>query len=231
MNVSALIEDAKRYVVGYYEDDGEQYVHWTEEDWLSYVRLAVGVLAMADTELFTSTVDVDLVPGSVQTLPEQCQSLRAVRGQRNNKGAIDYIIRKRSMASMKLPSITRPVCRQTTVTDGEYKVKSYTVDPDDPTMLVVDPPVPEGTTATMVVTCYAPPKIQSLEEDLPFDDTHAAVIFELILYYAWGVDIEDQANRERSNTHWNNALKLMEIKDKAKIEQLKRLAFKAVTNG
>lgn len=231
MNVSALIEDAKRYVVGYYEDDGEQYVHWTEEDWLSYVRMAVGIIAMADTEMFTSTVDVELTAGSVQILPEQCQSLRAVRGQRNSNGVIDAIIRKRSMASLQLPSITRPTCQQTTVTDGPYKVKSYTIDPADPTMLVVDPPVPEGTKATMVVTCYAPPRLQSLEEHLPFDDTHAAVVFELILYYAWGVDIEDQANRERSNKHWENALKLLEIKDKAKVEMLKRLAFKAVTNG
>lgn len=231
MKVSALIEDAKRYVVGYYEDDGEQYVHWTEEDWLSYVKMAVGIIGMVDQDLFTTTVDVDLRPGSVQDIPAPCQSLRTVRGQRNKDGAVDHIIRKRSMSSMKLPSINRPVCRVSTATTGDYKVKSYTIDPDDPKMVIVDPPVPDGVTATMVVTCYAPPKMESLEEDLPINDTHSAIVFELILYYAWGVDIEDQANRERSNKHWDNALKLMEINDKATVERLKRLATKAMTNG
>jgi len=32
-----------------------------------------------------------------------------------------------------------------------------------------------------------------------------------MLYYAWGVDIEDPANRERSNQHWNNAMALMKL--------------------
>ena len=231
MKVATLIEDAKRYVVGYYEDDGEQYVHWTEDDWLSYVRLAIGIIATADTELFTSVVDVKLQPGSVQELPEQCTALRSVRGQRNEQGHIEHIIRKRSSASLKLSPIRRPTCKQVTVGDGDYKVKSYTVDNDDPKMIVVDPPVPSGTNATMVITCYAPPKLASLDEDLPLDDTQASIVFELILYYAWGVDIEDQASRERSNQHWNNALKLMEIKDRQTEKLLKQIAKRAVTNG
>lgn len=231
MKVATLIEDAKRYVVGYYEDDGEQYVHWTEDDWLSYVRLAVGIIAAADTELFTSVVDVKLQPGSVQELPEQCTALRSVRGQRNEQGHIEHIIRKRSSASLKLSPIRRPTCKQYTVGDGDYKVKSYTVDNDDPKMIVVDPPVPAGTDATMVITCYAPPKLESFDEDLPLNDTHTSIVFELILYYAWGVDIEDQASRERSNTHWNNALKLMEIKDRQTEKLLKQIAKRAVTNG
>lgn len=231
MKLATLIEDAKRYVVGYYEDDGEQYVHWTEDDWLSYIRLAVGIIATADTELFTTTVDVELQAGSVQELPSPCKTLRSVRGQRDERGQITHIIRKRSSASLKLAPINRNTCKQITVGNTDYKVKSYTVDADDTKMIVVDPPVPEGTKATMVITCFAPPSLESLEDEIPFDDSHAAIVFELLLYYAWGVDIEDQASRERSDTHWKNAMTLLEIKDKQTSNLLKRMATKAVTNG
>lgn len=55
---------------------------------------------------------------------------------------------------------------------------------------------------------FAPLKLTAWTKTCPFDDSHATIIFELILYYAWGVDIEDQANRERSNAHWANALEV-----------------------
>lgn len=231
MKVSALIDDAKRYVVGYYEDDGEQYVHWTEDDWLSYVRLAVGIIAAADVSLFTSVVEVPLQQGSVQTLPSQCESLRSVRGQRGENGEVEHLPRKRSITSRRIPTISRKICSNYVKGDTEYKIKTYTVDPDDPKMIIVDPPVPVGTDATLVITCYAPPSLGGMDDEIPFTDVHTSVIFELILYYAWGVDIEDQANRERSNTHWNNALKLLEISDKMQKDNLKKLAVKAVSNG
>lgn len=222
MKISTLIEDARRYVVGYYEDEDEKYVHWTEDDWLSYVRLAVGVMAMADVELFTNVIDVPLQPGQVQELPASCNTLRSVRGQRADDGSISHFVRKRSYNSMRLPRITRPTCKAITVGDGSYKVEAYAVDDNDKGMILVEPPVPVGFEGSLVVTCYSPPRIDSLDEDLPFDDSHATIVFELILYYAWGVDIEDQANRERSNTHWNNALKLMDIRDVAQQRALMR---------
>lgn len=231
MKISALIDDAKRYVVGYYEDDGEQYVHWTEEDWLSYVRLSVGIIAAADVSLFTSVVEVPLKQGSVQELPAQCDSLRAVRGQKGDDGGVEHLPRKRSITSRKIPAISRPMCKNRVVGDTGYKVKTYTIDPDDPKMIVVDPPVPPGADATLVITCYSPPKLGSMDDEIPFTDVHTSVVFELILYYAWGVDIEDQSSRERSNTHWNNALKLLEISDKMQKDNLKKLAVKAVSNG
>lgn len=230
MKISTLIEDARRYVVGYYEDEDEKYVHWTEDDWLSYVRLAVGVIAMVDVEMFTKVIDVELQPGQVQELPDSCETLRSVRGQRKDDGTISHFIRKRSYNSLRIPRITRPTCKATTVGDGSYKVESYAVDDNDKGMVIVDPPVPVGFTGSLVVTCYSPPKIDSLDEDLPFDDSHATIVFELILYYAWGVDIEDNANRERSNTHWNNALKLMDIRDVAQQRALLR-KVQAARNG
>lgn len=231
MKVSALIEDAQRYVVGYYDDEDEMYVHWTEDDWLSYIKLAVGILATVDPELFTKTVDVELVPGAVQEIPAQCKTLRSVRGQRDDTGAISRLVRKRSSSTLKLPGIMRKTCKIKTVSDDEYVVKSYTVDEFDEKVIIVDPPVPNGRTATLVITCYSPPDIKDVNEELPINATHASIIFELLLYYAWGVDIEDTANRERSNTHWNNALKLMDITDAVMTKLLRGHKAKAVTNG
>lgn len=213
MKLTSLVEDARRYVVGYYDDDGEQFVHWTEEDWASYVRLSVGVVAMSDEQLFTTEVDVPLVAGELQQLPPCCRSLSVVRGQRDEHGRIMAILRKRSLRSLSLPAIRRKTCAPTALDVENYKMTSYSVNPDDPTIFMVDPPVPEGVNAVVSVMCHTPPVMMSLEDDIPLDDTHKAIVFELMLYYAWGVDIEDVANRERSNKHWDNALALMKIKD------------------
>lgn len=223
MYVRDLIDDAKRYVVGYYEDDDEQYIHWTEEDWMSYVRRAVGIVALADQDLFTKQMDIPLVAGSVQSIPDVCRSVKSVRGFRNEDGSLNYI-RKKSSASLKLPKPRREKCVGITKGDTAYQVKSYTLDPDDEKLLIVDPPVPAGFDGVLAISCYGHPTISSYDEELPFNETHATAVFELVLYYAWGVDIEDQANRERSNTHWANALKLLEITDNMIQRQLRREA-------
>ncbi len=52
-----------------------------------------------------------------------------------------------------------------------------------------------------------------------------------MLYYAYGVDIEDVANRERSNQHWKNALDLLQIYDYKQREEIRQLARRGVMNG
>ena len=124
MKVSSLIEDARRYVVGYYDDDDEQYVHWLEEDWLSYVKMAIGIVTLADQSSFTKTMDIDLVEGSIQEIPEECKTLKSVRGVKDERGVITHKVRKRASNSLKLPTLSRPLCKSITNSNSEYIVKS-----------------------------------------------------------------------------------------------------------
>lgn len=224
MKISSLIEDARRYVVGYYDDDDEQYVHWLEEDWLSYVRMAIGIVALANQSTFTKVIDIELQEGSVQEIPDSCKTLKSVRGIKDERGVITYTVRKRSSSSLKLPTLRRQLCKSVTTSDGEYRVKSYTLDESDDRIIIVDPPVPEGTKATLTISCYSPPEVNTEDDEVDLDNSQQTAVFELILYYAWGVDIEDTANRERSKTHWDNAMTLLNIMDAVEAKTLKRQA-------
>lgn len=224
MKVSSLIEDARRYVVGYYDDDDEQYVHWLEEDWLSYVKMAIGIVTLADQSSFTKTMDIDLVEGSIQEIPEECKTLKSVRGVKDERGVITHKVRKRASNSLKLPTLSRPLCKSITNSNSDYIVKSYSLDEDDDRIIIVDPPVPRGVSGILTISCYSPPTIETEDDDIDLSQAQQTAVFELILYYAWGVDIEDTANRERSNTHWAHAMTLLQILTDADSKALKKQA-------
>lgn len=229
MKISSLIEDARRYVVGYYEDDDEQYVHWLEEDWLSYVKMAIGIVTLADQSAFTKVMDIELVEGSVQEIPDECKTLKAVRGVKDERGVITHRVRKRASNTLKLPAISRPLCKSITKSNSDYVVKSYALDDDDDRIIVVEPPVPAGVTGLLTISCYSPPTIETEDDDIELTQAQQTAVFELVLYYAWGVDIEDTANRERSNTHWEHAMTLLKVINDADSKALKRQA--RVMNG
>lgn len=231
MKISSLIEDARRYVVGYFDDDDEQYVHWLEEDWFSYVRMAIGIVALANQSTFTKVMDIELQEGSIQEIPDSCKTLKSVRGIRDERGVITSTVRKRSSSSLKLPTLRRKFCKGTTESDSGYRVKSYTLDEDDDRAIIVDPPVPEGVKATLSISCYAPPEVNSEDDDIELDNAQQTAVFELLLYYAWGVDIEDTANRDRSKLHWDNAMSLLRIMDATEAKALKRQAKLANGNN
>lgn len=221
MLVSGFIEEVSRYLQDNEFEDDVAYVHWTRDDLLTYLRNAVAIVAMVRKEEFTHTTDVELVEGIMQTLPSPCKSLKTVQGQKDERGVINKRIRETKLSS--LTGFARAVCTANTRSTGEYSVKSYSYDETDPKTIIVDPPVPKGVNATLTITCYAPPTISGEDDDLQIDVNIRPIIFELMLYYAYGVDIEDNANRERSNQHWKNALDLLQIYDYKQRDELRQM--------
>lgn len=230
MKVSGIIEEVSRYLQDNEFEDDVAYVHWTKQDLLTYIRNAIAIVAMVRKEEFTSTVDVELVEGIIQELPAPCKSLRTVQGQKDENGVITKRVRETKISN--LTGFNRAVCTSSTrSSSSEYIVKSYSYDEADPKVIIVDPPVPKGVSATLTITCYAPPEISGEDDELEVDDNFRPIIFELMLYYAYGVDIEDVANRERSNQHWKNALDLLQIYDYKQREEIRQLARRGVMNG
>lgn len=229
MQVSGMIEEVSRYLQDNEFEDDVAYVHWTKDDLLTYIRNAVAVVAMIRKEEFTSTVDVELVEGIMQTLPSPCKSLKTVQGQKDYKGVINKRVRESKLSN--LTGFNRPVCVSSTKSKGDYQVKSYSYDENDPKTIIVDPPVPKGASATLTITCYAPPEIKGDADELDIDENLRPIIFELMLYYAYGVDIEDNANRERSNQHWKNAFDLLQIYDYKQREEIRQLMQRGRLHG
>ena len=206
ISANSLIEDVARYLSDYEED--EAYVHWTKEDLLSYFKRAISIVAMTNQKRFVKKTEVKLVAGILQDVPESCESDVTVYGMANEDGVVTERARRTKIGLY--PKLGRPVC-SSRVKSNTYKLSSYDIDESNPRQIIVDPPVPEGTDATLIISCYQPPVVTSEDSAVELGADLESAVFELMLYYAWGVDIEDRANRERSNQHWNNAMALMKL--------------------
>lgn len=206
ITASSLIEDVARYLSDYEED--EAYVHWTREDLLSYFKRAVGIVATTNQKKFYKKTEIKLVEGVLQDVPDICESDVSVYGLADENGVVTQRARRSRIGSY--PKLGRPVCSGRVKSDA-YKLNSYDIDPENPRQIIVDPPVPAGVDATLVISCYQPPVVTGEESSIELGAELEAAVFELMLYYAWGVDIEDVANRERSNTHWHNAMTILKL--------------------
>lgn len=207
ISASSLIEDVARYLSDFEED--ESYVHWTQEDLLSYFKRAVQIVAITKRDKFIRKLEFPLQVGAVQDIPEACESDVSVYGVLDENGVVQERPRKAKLSTY--PKLGRPMCSSKIKSSTGYKMKSYELDPENPRVLLVDPPLKQGDEATLVVSCYQPPHITGMDSTVDIGGDLEPAIFELMLYYAWGVDIEDAATRERSNTHWTNAMTLMKL--------------------
>ena len=210
ITANSMIEDVAKYLSDYDED--ESYVHWSPQDLLSYFKKAVGIIASVKRDNFTKRTIIKLKPGAVQDVPETCESDVTVYGLANDDGVVERLARRTKLWTY--PSIGRPVCRGKTSGDG-YVMQSYDYDADNPRQILVEPPVPEGVNVDLVISCYIPPTITGENSEVALSEDLEAAVFELMLYYAWGVDIEDTATRERSQQHWNNAMSLLQLSQTA----------------
>lgn len=210
ITASSMIEDVARYLSDYDED--ESYVHWSSEDLLSYFKKAISIVAMTKRDKFVKKTTVKLKEGILQDVPESCESDITVYGIANEDGVVTEYARRAKIGAY--PKIGRPICKGRVVGQG-YKMQSYDYDPENPRQIIVDPPVPADVDVELVISCYMPPDVTSDDSVISLGADLEAAVFELMLYYAWGVDIEDSATRERSQQHWNNAMTLMQLSQTA----------------
>lgn len=206
ITANSMIEDVARYLSDYDED--ESYVHWSREDLLSYFRKATNIVVKANKSKFIKKTTVQLKEGILQDVPESCESDIKIYGVADENGVVKEFARRTRIG--QYPKLGRPICKGRVVGTG-YTLSSYEYDEDNPRQIIVDPPVPEGVDLSLVISCYMPPEVSGDDDVIDLGADNEAAIFELMLYYAWGVDIEDTATRERSNIHWNNAMTLMRL--------------------
>ena len=209
MKARDIFEDVARYLTDFNQEETESYVHWTQEDILSYFKYAVAIIAAANKEDFNSAVKVDLRPGALQDVPPSCPDLVDIVGVIEADGQLSSYTRK--TATDFIRRFKLPYCRTETAYGAKYEMSSWGFLNGTTTQVLVDPPVPSGAKVTMLVTCFVQPTINTPDDDVPGLDRHKAAIFELMLYYAWGIDTESISSRERSAVHWANAMTLLGV--------------------
>lgn len=200
-----LVAEVSKYLVD--QEPGFEFTMVSEDELASYLRMAVQLFASHNKELFQNRHEVKLVPGAIQELPYECEEMNDVYGVRGADGEIDTQIRRTDLRLAQ--AVRRPVCRVSV--EGEYKLDSYQYDPSNPRVIHVDPPIPADVDATLIVTCYGVPEVTNLEEAIMVPSSARPILFEFMLYYAYGVDSESVPARDRSNTHFQNGLTLMGI--------------------
>ena len=98
--------------------------------------------------------------------------------------------------------INRPMCGT--------PARSYQYDPTSPRVLYLDGDIEPGT--RLQVICYGVPDITGAEDEaVEVPRTLEPVLLELMLYYAYGRDVEAAPFRERSQTHLKTAIDLLKL--------------------
>lgn len=208
MKATDFYQQTARYLTDFdYASDSESYVHWTKEDLFNYFKLSVSLLSSLNKNKFVTTVKIPLQEGSIQTVPSSCNELSSIIGAVDASGKLIELTRQ--VQSSVMSRFKLDTCSAKIDKDGTYNLEAWNYIDGSKNIIEVYPPVPSDTKATIMVTCFTPPKITSDTDEVYGLDGFEAAIFELMLYYAWGVDTESVSSRERSNTHWANAMGLI----------------------
>lgn len=201
-----LVNDVSAYLVD--QDPDAPFTHWSEQDLLTYFRLAVEIVASTQKDRFTKRTTMRLVPGTAQEVPTACHDMVDVLGQIGDSGTIDVFPRRTSTAGLHaLGSVGCSGCRGTKT--GRYKLDSWQYSEANPNILYVYPPVPEGETVEIELTCFIPPTVDTLDSEVDLGLHMRPIIFHFMLHYGYGVDAESVPSRDRSTAHWNQAMQLL----------------------
>lgn len=201
-----LIDEVNRYLLD--DDPDYEYTHWSEQDLLDYFRLAINIVASTQKDKFIGQKTVSLVTGAVQEIPKYCHDVPSVLGQIDSQGKV--VGYPRHVVAHNRHLVGRlgcPDCRGEI--SGTYVVDSWTLDPSNPNVIYVDPPVPEGVDAQLRLSCYVPPRIDDVDSEVDLGDHLHTVIFHFMLSYAYNRDTESVPFRDRGTTHWNMAVQLL----------------------
>lgn len=200
-----IVEEISKYLVD--QEPDFEFEHWSEAEILTYLRDAINIVSMNLKSMFTNTVPMRLSPGSLQRLPAGCSQLVSVLGMKNRDGSIRLTARRTSTRNVGL--LKREPCSTGGNDPANYRVDEYQIDTSDLRSFIVSPPVPEGSSAEVYISCFGPPTLNSLDDELAIPDHLIPIIKEFMLYYAYGVDTESVTTRDYADRHWKNGVTLL----------------------
>lgn len=202
MKVAQAIADLSEYLSD--QELDYEYSHWTESELMKYTVLALGIVVSHNKWLFTKRTRVMLRPGDMNEIPPPCEGL----ADRTVTDATGWLIRPRTEPHYP---VDYPVRCISNTSNRPYAPRSVYINPDYPNQIQIDPPVPAGTEYPVYVNCFIPPKITGMDSDIDLPVGLWPAVFEFMLYYAWGVDIESAPSKERSEYHYKHGFEIMAL--------------------
>ena len=198
-----VVDEISTYLVD--QEPGFEFEHWTEEELVTYARDAARIIALNFKSDYVRRKVITLQQGAKQTLPSGCERFVTADGQVGKDGAITSMLRRTSTGS--LGTLRVPACP--TPKGQKFRVSSWQFDLTDQRSFYVDPPVPPGETVRLAISCFAPPRVEGLDEELDIPEHQIPILKELMMYYAYSVDTESVPNRQFMEFHWNHAVALI----------------------
>lgn len=209
MNVSHVIE----YVSDILNDQevGFAYTTWDQPFLLGTLNDALSRIASALPWAVRQNVDVTLKPGAVQDLALDGFANPIVIGQVCHQLGVRVLMTPPLKVDV---STMRDACCPPSEgmfkkksefdandTCGKYRLTQYAIDPDNPSSLVVSPPVPAGVSPVIVVSTST---FAALTIDMPFDRFLPvySLVVDWMLHRAYSVDVKTEEIRQRAQQYF-----------------------------
>lgn len=203
-----LIPQVARYLSDYDNSPEFQYVEWTQADLLDYFRLSVQSLALLHPSAFTRTLDAPIQNG-MAVLPDDCTQYVKTVGVKDARGIMSFAV-KEMPKSASTYRVGRPVCEPAGATASGTGVTVQMVgaaaDSAGQKTLAVSPTTATGSVS---VLCSCVPAVGSADESIALSPMFQPVIYNWMISYALGTDMEAVPMRERSDTYWKRGVDLL----------------------
>lgn len=207
-----LAKEASRLLNDSEHCDGEyDFTRWSQLELANYGASAIVLAHTIYPEKFTKVVQMELVKGRIQTLPEGCSKVVKVLGTVDDlTGTVPSTA---TSADDRLLSVfPKRDCSGSVGfnTKGGYVVKNFSLEESSDTIFYVDPPVPFSEKPYEInIICSAP-----LEPDLKKTPIAAWLwnpIIEFMLYRAYQSEDESQNSTTQMQIHFKNFFSMVQL--------------------
>lgn len=209
--IGQIVTDTSRQLNDQYL--GREFQRWSRALLLTYYNGAMAEILSYKPEAFAKTEAVTLVAGSRQTLADSYKSIVGVVSNADGSmvGEADLdLLRAFSPYSC---------CADDVVFDSfgtpKYIAKSYAIDPKEPKVFYISPPVPVGLTPTVNINAIVPPDEATLATwgaTVPVDFKYQENILDYMMGRAFDIDTESAMSRSNADKHLSRFYTAMGVK-------------------
>jgi hypothetical protein len=201
-----LIPQVARYLSDYDNSPEFQYVEWTQSDLLDYFRLSVQSLALLHPGAFTRMLDAPIQNG-MAVIPDECTQYVKTVGMKDARGVMSFTV-KEIPKTVSTYRVGRPVCEPVGATGLGTTVQMVgaAADSAGQKTLAVSP---TNATGSVAVLCACVPAVGSADESVALSPMFQPVIYNWMISYALGTDMEAVPMRERSDAYWKRGVDLL----------------------
>lgn len=194
------------------QQQGREYQRWSRALLVSYLNDALTEIIGYRPDAYAENTNISLVAGYQQQVVGRSvlKILSNADGSFVSEGELDLLT---AWASAGMPA--QPL-RVDANGNPIYSVKSYAIDPKDPTQFYVSPPVPAGLTPVLKARCTLEPNytLLTLGEQVPILPKYSNSVKDYMLYSAYSLDSESPEASKNAEACYRAFYQAMGVKYK-----------------